>query len=315
MNKKHCKLLVLGSGPAGYTAALYASRANLMPVLLTGLEIGGQLTTTTDVENWPGDANDLQGPDLMERMKEHVKKFNTEIIMDQIKSVDLKNKPFVLNGDDATYTCDSLIIATGASAKYLGLESEKKYLGKGVSACATCDGFFYRDQEIIVVGGGNTAVEEALYLSNIASKVKLVHRRDSLRAEAILIERIMQKEKDGKVDIIWDHTLEEVLGDNDKVEGVKLKNVKTDKIQEVSCSGVFIAIGHQPNTSIFKGSLEMDDTGYLKINGGSNGNATQCSIDGVFAAGDVSDSIYRQAITSAGAGCMAALDAEKYLDK
>ncbi len=315
MNKKHCKLLVLGSGPAGYTAALYASRANLKPVLLTGLEIGGQLTTTTDVENWPGDANDLQGPDLMERMKEHVKKFNTEIIMDQIKSVDLKNKPFVLNGDDATYTCDSLIIATGASAKYLGLESEKKYLGKGVSACATCDGFFYRDQEIIVVGGGNTAVEEALYLSNIASKVKLVHRRDSLRAEAILIERIMQKEKDGKVDIIWDHTLEEVLGDNDKVEGVKLKNVKTDKIQEVSCSGVFIAIGHQPNTSIFKGSLEMDDTGYLKINGGSNGNATQCSIDGVFAAGDVSDSIYRQAITSAGAGCMAALDAEKYLDK
>ena len=315
MDKKHVKLLVLGSGPAGYTAALYASRANMKPLLLTGLEIGGQLTTTTDVENWPGDANDLQGPDLMERMKDHVKKFNTEIIMDQIKSVDLQKRPFELTGDDAVYTCDSLIIATGASAKYLGLESEKKYLGKGVSACATCDGFFYRNQEVVVVGGGNTAVEEALYLSNIASKVTLIHRRDKLRAEAILVDRIKQKEKDGKVEFVWNHTLDEVLGDNDKVQSVRVKHVETNEISEIKCSGAFIAIGHKPNTDIFRGSLDMDDTGYLNIKGGSSGNATQCSIEGVFAAGDVSDSIYRQAITSAGAGCMAALDAEKYLDK
>ena len=315
MDKKHVKLLVLGSGPAGYTAALYASRANMKPLLLTGLEIGGQLTTTTDVENWPGDANDLQGPDLMERMKDHVKKFNTEIVMDQIKSVDLQKRPFELTGDDAVYTCDSLIIATGASAKYLGLESEKKYLGKGVSACATCDGFFYRDQEVVVVGGGNTAVEEALYLSNIASKVTLIHRRDKLRAEAILVDRIKQKEKDGKVEFVWNHTLDEVLGDNDKVQSVKVKHVETNEMTEIKCSGAFIAIGHKPNTDIFRGSLDMDDTGYLNIKGGSSGNATQCSIEGVFAAGDVSDSIYRQAITSAGAGCMAALDAEKYLDK
>ena len=315
MDKKHVKLLVLGSGPAGYTAALYASRANMKPLLLTGLEIGGQLTTTTDVENWPGDANDLQGPDLMERMKDHVKKFNTEIVMDQIKSVDLQKRPFELTGDDAIYTCDSLIIATGASAKYLGLESEKKYLGKGVSACATCDGFFYRDQEVVVVGGGNTAVEEALYLSNIASKVTLIHRRDKLRAEAILVDRIKQKEKDGKVEFIWNHTLDEVLGDNDKVQSVRVKHVESSEMREIKCSGAFIAIGHKPNTDIFRGSLDMDDTGYLNIKGGSSGNATQCSIEGVFAAGDVSDSIYRQAITSAGAGCMAALDAEKYLDK
>ena len=315
MDKKHVKLLVLGSGPAGYTAALYASRANMKPLLLTGLEIGGQLTTTTDVENWPGDANDLQGPDLMERMKDHVKKFNTEIIMDQIKSVDLKKRPFELTGDDAVYTCDSLIIATGASAKYLGLESEKKYLGKGVSACATCDGFFYRNQEVVVVGGGNTAVEEALYLSNIASKVTLIHRRDKLRAEAILVDRIKQKEKDGKVEFVWNHTLDEVLGDNDKVQSVRVKHVESSEMKEIKCSGAFIAIGHKPNTDIFRGSLDMDDTGYLNIKGGSSGNATQCSIEGVFAAGDVSDSIYRQAITSAGAGCMAALDAEKYLDK
>ena len=315
MNKKHVKLLVLGSGPAGYTAALYASRANMKPLLLTGLEIGGQLTTTTDVENWPGDANDLQGPALMERMKDHVKKFNTEIVMDQIKSVDLQKRPFELTGDDAVYTCDSLIIATGASAKYLGLESEKKYLGKGVSACATCDGFFYRDQEVVVVGGGNTAVEEALYLSNIASKVTLIHRRDKLRAEAILVDRIKQKEKDGKVEIVWNHTLDEVLGDNDKVQSVRVKHVESNAMMEIECSGAFIAIGHKPNTDIFRGSLDMDDTGYLHIKGGSTGNATQCSIEGVFAAGDVSDSIYRQAITSAGAGCMAALDAEKYLDK
>ena len=315
MDKKHVKLLVLGSGPAGYTAALYASRANMKPLLLTGLEIGGQLTTTTDVENWPGDANDLQGPDLMERMKDHVKKFNTEIIMDQIKSVDLQKRPFELTGDDTVYTCDSLIIATGASAKYLGLESEKKYLGKGVSACATCDGFFYRDQEVVVVGGGNTAVEEALYLSNIASKVTLIHRRDKLRAEAILVDRIKQKEKDGKVEFVWNHTLDEVLGDNDKVQSVRVKHVESSEMKEINCSGAFIAIGHKPNTDIFRGSLDMDDTGYLNIKGGSSGNATQCSIEGVFAAGDVSDSIYRQAITSAGAGCMAALDAEKYLDK
>ena len=315
MDKKHVKLLVLGSGPAGYTAALYASRANMKPLLLTGLEIGGQLTTTTDVENWPGDANDLQGPDLMERMKDHVKKFNTEIIMDQIKSVDLQKRPFELTGDDAIYTCDSLIIATGASAKYLGLESEREYLGKGVSACATCDGFFYRDQEVVVVGGGNTAVEEALYLSNIASKVTLIHRRDKLRAEAILVDRIKQKEKDGKVEIVWNHTLDEVLGDNDKVQSVRVKHVESKAMMEIECSGAFIAIGHKPNTDIFRGSLDMDDTGYLHIKGGSTGNATQCSIEGVFAAGDVSDSIYRQAITSAGAGCMAALDAEKYLDK
>ena len=315
MDKKHVKLLVLGSGPAGYTAALYASRANMKPLLLTGLEIGGQLTTTTDVENWPGDANDLQGPDLMERMKDHVKKFNTEIVMDQIKSVDLQKRPFELTGDDAIYTCDSLIIATGASAKYLGLESEKKYLGKGVSACATCDGFFYRDQEVVVVGGGNTAVEEALYLSNIASKVTLIHRRDKLRAEAILVDRIKQKEKDGKVEFVWNHTLDEVLGDNDKVQSVRVKHLESSEMREIKCSGAFIAIGHKPNTDIFRGSLDMDDTGYLNIKGGSSGNATQCSIEGVFAAGDVSDSIYRQAITSAGAGCMAALDAEKYLDK
>ena len=315
MDRKHVKLLVLGSGPAGYTAALYASRANMKPLLLTGLEIGGQLTTTTDVENWPGDANDLQGPDLMERMKDHVKKFNTEIVMDQIKSVDLQKRPFELTGDDAVYTCDSLIIATGASAKYLGLESEKKYLGKGVSACATCDGFFYRDQEVVVVGGGNTAVEEALYLSNIASKVTLIHRRDKLRAEAILVDRINQKEKDGKVEIVWNHTLDEVIGDSDKVQSVRVKHVESNAMMEIQCSGAFIAIGHKPNTDIFRGSLDMDDTGYLHIKGGSTGNATQCSVEGVFAAGDVSDSIYRQAITSAGAGCMAALDAEKYLDK
>ncbi len=251
----------------------------------------------------------------MERMKEHVKKFNTEIIMDQIKSVNLNNKPFELTGDDAIYTCDSLIIATGASAKYLGLDSEKKYLGKGVSACATCDGFFYRDQEVVVVGGGNTAVEEALYLSNIASKVTLIHRRDTLRAEAILIDRIKQKEKDGKIEFVWNHTLNEVLGDENKVEAVSVKHVETGEIKNIECSGAFIAIGHKPNTDIFKDALDMDQTGYLNIKGGSSGNATQCSIEGVFAAGDVSDSIYRQAITSAGAGCMAALDAEKYLDK
>ena len=312
---RHVRLLILGSGPAGYSAAVYAARANLKPVLLTGIQQGGQLTTTTEVENWPGDPEGLTGPDLMVRMQKHAEKFDTEIIFDHINKTDFSKRPFTLYGDSGTYTCDALIIATGASAKYLGLESEKKYLGKGVSACATCDGFFYRDQEVVVVGGGNTAVEEALYLSNIASKVTLIHRRDKLRAEAILVDRIKQKEKDGKVEFVWNHTLDEVLGDNDKVQSVRVKHVESSEMREIKCSGAFIAIGHKPNTDIFRGSLDMDDTGYLNIKGGSSGNATQCSIEGVFAAGDVSDSIYRQAITSAGAGCMAALDAEKYLDK
>jgi len=315
MEKKHSSLLILGSGPAGYTAAVYAARANLKPTLITGIELGGQLTTTTDVENWPGDPNDLQGPDLMERMKAHAEKFNTEIIFDHIKSANLSDRPFSLIGDNTTYTSDALIIATGASAKYLGLESEKTYLGKGVSACATCDGFFYKDLEVVVVGGGNTAVEEALYLANIASKVTLIHRRDKLRAEAMLVDKLNQKVKDGKIEIIWNSTLSNVLGDKTKVTGVEL-NVKgsTDK-KTVDCSGVFIAIGHQPNTSLFSEYLDMDSSGYIKISGGSQGNSTETSVKGVFAAGDVSDSIYRQAITSAGSGCMAALDAEKYLDK
>ena len=315
MEIKHSKLLILGSGPAGYTAALYASRANLKPLLITGLEIGGQLTTTTDVENWPGDSDGLQGPDLMERMKKHIDKFNTEIIIDHIKETDLSKKPYRLIGDDTTYTCDSLIIATGASAKYLGLESEKTYLGKGVSACATCDGFFYKDLEVLVIGGGNTAVEEALYLSNIASKVTLIHRRDKLRAEAMLIDKLNQKIDDNKIEMIWNANLAEVLGDDMKVTGALLK--KTDSKEEirVDCSGVFIAIGHQPNTTIFKDHLKMNDSGYLNVKGGSQGESTLTSKEGVFAAGDVSDSIYRQAITSAGSGCMAALDAEKYLDK
>tara|TARA_B100000614_G_scaffold258933_1_gene282409 strand:- start:3531 stop:4478 length:948 start_codon:yes stop_codon:yes gene_type:complete len=315
MEKKHSSLLILGSGPAGYTAAVYAARANLKPTLITGIELGGQLTTTTDVENWPGDPNDLQGPDLMERMKTHAEKFNTEIIFDHIKSADLSQKPFSLIGDNTTYTSDALIIATGASAKYLGLDSEKAYLGKGVSACATCDGFFYKDLDVVVIGGGNTAVEEALYLANIASKVTLIHRRDKLRAEAMLVDKLNQRVNDGKIEIVWNATLNDVLGDKSKVTGVEL-NIKdsTDK-KIIDCSGVFIAIGHQPNTSLFKEYLDMDDSGYLKISGGSQGNSTETSVKGVFAAGDVSDSIYRQAITSAGSGCMAALDAEKYLDK
>ena len=315
MEKKHSSLLILGSGPAGYTAAVYAARANLKPTLITGIELGGQLTTTTDVENWPGDPNDLQGPDLMERMKTHAEKFNTEIIFDHIKSADLSQKPFSLMGDNTTYTSDALIIATGASAKYLGLDSEKAYLGKGVSACATCDGFFYKDLDVVVIGGGNTAVEEALYLANIASKVTLIHRRDKLRAEAMLVDKLNQRVNDGKIEIVWNATLNDVLGDKSKVTGVEL-NIKdsTDK-KIIECSGVFVAIGHQPNTSLFKEYLDMDDSGYLKISGGSQGNSTETSVKGVFAAGDVSDSIYRQAITSAGSGCMAALDAEKYLDK
>jgi len=315
MEKKHTKLLILGSGPAGYTAALYASRANLKPLLVTGLEIGGQLTTTTDVENWPGDSDGLQGPELMERMKNHIEKFNTEIIIDHIKKADLSQKPYKLIGDDTTYTCDSLIIATGASAKYLGLESEKEYLGKGVSACATCDGFFYKGLEVIVIGGGNTAVEEALYLSNIASKVTLIHRRDKLRAEAMLIDKLDQKVADKKIEIIWNANLDKVLGDKTKVTGALLKKSDSTEEIKIDCAGVFIAIGHQPNTVIFKDDLKMDDSGYLNVKGGNNGEATLTSKEGVFAAGDVSDSIYRQAITSAGSGCMAALDAEKYLDE
>ena len=315
MEKKHSSLLILGSGPAGYTAAVYAARANLKPTLITGIELGGQLTTTTDVENWPGDPNDLQGPDLMERMKAHAEKFNTEIIFDHIKSANLSERPFSLVGDNTTYTSDALIIATGASAKYLGLESEKAYLGKGVSACATCDGFFYKGLDVVVIGGGNTAVEEALYLANIASKVTLVHRRDKLRAEAMLVDKLNQKVSDGKIEIIWNSTLNNVLGDETKVTGVELDIKDSTDKKLIDCSGVFIAIGHQPNTSLFSKYLEMDDSGYLKISGGSQGNSTETSVKGVFAAGDVSDSIYRQAITSAGSGCMAALDAEKYLDK
>ena len=314
MEKKHTKLLILGSGPAGYTAALYASRANLKPLLVTGLEIGGQLTTTTDVENWPGDSDGLQGPDLMERMKKHIEKFDTEIVVDHIKETDLSQKPYKLIGDNTVYTCDSLIIATGASAKYLGLESEKTYLGKGVSACATCDGFFYKNLEVIVIGGGNTAVEEALYLSNIASKVTLIHRRDKLRAEAMLVDKLNKKITDNKIEVIWNANLVEVLGDDVKVTGALLKKNDSEEVK-INCAGVFIAIGHQPNTTIFKDHLEMNDSGYLYVKGGSEGESTLTSKEGVFAAGDVSDSIYRQAITSAGSGCMAALDAEKYLDK
>ena len=309
MSTNHNKLIILGSGPAGYSAGIYAARAGLNPVLISGAQEGGQLTTTTDVENWPGDSNDLQGPDLMVRMKEHALKFDVEIINDHITSVDLSDKPFKLSGSNE-YSCDSLIISTGASAMYLGLPSEQEFLGKGVSACATCDGFFYRDQEVVVVGGGNTAVEEALYLSRICSKVHLVHRRDQLRAEKILQDRLFNEEKDGKVEIHWNSELNEVVGDSMGVNGVILS--KVDGNVNIPVHGVFIAIGHKPNTDIFDGQLEMDN-GYLKINSGTEGNATETSVKGVFAAGDVSDQIYRQAVTSAGSGCMAALDAEKYL--
>ena len=315
MEQKHSSLLILGSGPAGYTAAVYASRANLKPTLITGLELGGQLTTTTDVENWPGDHDNLQGPALMERMKAHAEKFNTEIIFDHIKKADLSKKPFTLIGDSTTYTCDALIVATGASAKYLGLDSEKLYLGKGVSACATCDGFFYKDQIVVVIGGGNTAVEEALYLSNIASKVILVHRRDQLRAEAMLVDKLNQKIETKKIEVIWNATLSEINGDSNKVTSVNLNKNDTNDQINIECSGVFIAIGHEPNTKLFQKYLDMDQNGYLIIKGGSKGNSTSTSVNGVFAAGDVSDSIYRQAVTSASSGCMAALDAEKYLDK
>lgn len=310
---KHAKLLILGSGPAGYTAAVYAARANLNPVLVTGIQQGGQLTTTTEVENWPGDAEGLTGPALMERMKEHAERFETEILFDHINSVDLQQRPFRLKGDDGEYSCDALVIATGASAKYLGLPSEEAYQGRGVSACATCDGFFYRNQKVAVVGGGNTAVEEALYLSNIAAEVHLVHRREQFRSEKILIDRLMDKVENGNIVLHTNRTLDEVLGDEMGVTGVRLKDTQTDATEQLDLAGVFIAIGHQPNTQIFEGQLEMEN-GYLKVQSGLHGNATQTSIEGVFAAGDVMDHVYRQAITSAGTGCMAALDAERYLD-
>lgn len=310
---KHSRLLILGSGPAGYTAAVYAARANLNPVLLTGMQQGGQLTTTTEVENWPGDAHGLTGPALMDRMREHAETFNTEIVFDHIHTVNLQQRPFTLTGDNGVYSCDALIICTGASAKYLGLPSEQAYSGRGVSACATCDGFFYRNQKVAVVGGGNTAVEEALYLSNIAAEVHLVHRRDSFKAEKILVDRLMAKVANGNIVLHTHRELDEVLGDDMGVTGVRLTSTKGETDEQLALQGVFIAIGHQPNTDIFKGQLEMNG-GYLKVQSGSEGNATQTSIAGVFAAGDVSDHIYRQAITSAGTGCMAALDAERYLD-
>ena len=310
---RHCPLLILGSGPAGYTAAIYAARANLNPVLITGMEQGGQLMTTTDVDNWPGDNNGVQGPDLMERMKQHAERFDTEIVFDHIHTADLQNRPFTLTGDAGTYTCDALIICTGASARYLGLPSEEKYKGKGVSACATCDGFFYRGQKVAVIGGGNTAVEEALYLSNIAAEVILVHRRDELRAEKILQKQILEKAENGNITIMWDTTLDEVLGDDSGVTGMRVKNVKDGSTRDIELQGVFIAIGHSPNTSLFEGQLEMNN-GYLKVKSGTEGNATATSIEGVYAAGDVADHVYQQAVTSAASGCMAALDAEKYLD-
>ncbi|MFJ3259967.1 thioredoxin-disulfide reductase [Pseudomonas sp. NPDC086581] len=310
---KHSRLIILGSGPAGYTAAVYAARANLKPVVITGIQPGGQLTTTTEVDNWPGDVEGLTGPALMQRMEQHAKRFDTEIVYDHIHTAELQQKPFTLKGDSGTYTCDALIIATGASAQYLGMSSEEAFMGKGVSACATCDGFFYRNQVVCVVGGGNTAVEEALYLSNIAKEVHLIHRRDKLRSEKILQDKLFEKAKNGNVRLHWNTTLDEVLGDNTGVIGVRLKDAESGETHQLDLSGVFIAIGHKPNTDLFKGQLEMHD-GYLKIKGGAEGNATLTSIDGVFAAGDVADHVYRQAITSAGAGCMAALDAEKFLD-
>ena len=307
---RHTRLIILGSGPAGYSAAVYAARANLKPVLITGMQMGGQLTTTTDVDNWPGDVEGLQGPALMERMREHAERFETEILFDHINKVDLTKRPFTLWGDQGEYQCDALIIATGASARYLGLPSEEAFMGKGVSACATCDGFFYKGQKVAVIGGGNTAVEEALYLSHIAEHVTLVHRRDSLRAEKILQDKLLAKDN---ISVEWDHTLEEVLGDDSGVTGMRIKSTKGDGSKDLELQGVFIAIGHKPNTDIFAGQLDMKD-GYIKIASGTEGNATATSVEGVFAAGDVADHIYRQAVTSAGAGCMAALDAERFLD-
>lgn len=311
---KHCRLLILGSGPAGYTAAVYAARANLNPVMITGMQQGGQLTTTTEVDNWPGDVEGLQGPDLMERMRQHAERFNTEIIFDHIHTADLSVRPFVLTGDSGVYSCDALIIATGASARYLGLLSEEAFKGKGVSACATCDGFFYRNKPVAVIGGGNTAVEEALYLANIASHVTVVHRRDKFRSEKILSDKLQEKALHGNVTIEWNHELDEVLGDDTGVTGLRIKNTVDGSTKALSVHGIFIAIGHTPNTGIFDGQLAMEH-GYIKVNSGIHGNVTATSVEGVFAAGDVMDSVYKQAITSAGAGCMAALDAEKYLDE
>jgi thioredoxin reductase (NADPH) len=311
---KHSRFLIVGSGPAGYTAAIYGARANLQPVVITGLEQGGQLTTTTEVENWPGEAEGLQGPELMQRMLEHAERFDTQVVFDHIHTTDLQQRPFRLEGDSGVYTADALVIATGASAKYLGLPSEEAFKGKGVSACATCDGFFYRGRKVAVIGGGNTAVEEALYLSNIASEVVLVHRRDELRSEKILQDRLFDRERNGNVTILWDHVLDEVLGDDSGVTGMRVRNVKTDAASEIHLAGVFIAVGHAPNTGIFEGQLEMNG-GYIKIRSGTEGYATATSVPGVFAAGDVADHVYRQAVTSAGFGCMAALDAERWLDE
>jgi len=310
---QHHRLIILGSGPAGYTAAVYAARANLNPVVITGMQAGGQLTTTTDVDNWPGDVDGVQGPELMQRMQAHAERFNTQVLFDHINETDLNNRPFRLKGDMGEYTCDALIICTGASAQYLGLESEEAFKGKGVSACATCDGFFYRGQKVAVIGGGNTAVEEALYLSNIAAEVTLIHRRDTLRCEKILQDKLFERAENGNINIIWNHQLDEVLGDEMGVTGMRIKEFNGEATQELELSGIFVAIGHKPNTDIFEGQLDMKD-GYLKIHSGTEGNATQTSVEGVFAAGDVADHIYRQAITSAGFGCMAALDAERFLD-
>jgi len=314
MSTQHHSLVILGSGPAGYTAAVYAARANLKPTMITGLEVGGQLMTTTEVDNWPGDVEGLMGPALMQRMQQHAERFETQMVYDHIHKVDLQNRPFTLVGDQGTYTCDALIITTGASAKYLGLPSEEAFRGKGVSACATCDGFFYKGQEVAVIGGGNTAVEEALYLSNIAKKVTVVHRRDKFKGEKILHDKLAKRAAEGKVEIIWDSTLDEVLGDAMGVTGIRVKNVKTGEARELEVKGAFIAIGHSPNTSIFEGQLKMNG-GYISVHSGSSGDATATSVPGVFAAGDVMDHVYRQAITSAGTGCQAALDAERYLDK
>ncbi|WP_151795848.1 thioredoxin-disulfide reductase [Acinetobacter soli] len=313
MSARHSRLIILGSGPAGYSAAVYAARANLKPTLIAGLQLGGQLTTTTEVDNWPGDPEGLTGPVLMERMQAHAERFGTDIVYDHINEVDLNTRPFVLKGDMEEYTCDALIIATGATAQYLGLESEAAFMGQGVSACATCDGFFYKGQNVMVVGGGNTAVEEALYLSNIAAHVTLVHRRSSLRSEKILQDHLFEKEKEGKISIIWNHQVDEVLGDNTGVTGVRLKSTQEESTQTVDVQGLFVAIGHKPNTGMFEGQLELRD-GYIQVQSGTQGNATATSVPGVFAAGDVADNIYRQAITSAGSGCMAALDADKYLE-
>ncbi|KGO99608.1 thioredoxin-disulfide reductase [Novilysobacter defluvii] len=310
---KHSRVIILGSGPAGWTSAVYAARANLKPLVITGLQMGGQLMTTTEVDNWPGDAHGLMGPDLMARMQAHAERFDTEVVFDHIHTADLSKRPFRLTGDSGEYTCDALIIATGASAKYLGLESEQKFMGKGVSACATCDGFFYKDQEVAVIGGGNTAVEEALYLSNLARKVYLVHRRDTLRAEKILQDKLFAKVEAGTIEPVWNHVVDEVLGDDDGVNGMRLRSTQDGSSRDIAVNGFFVAIGHTPNTSLFEGQLEMNG-GYIQIRSGLEGGATQTSVPGVFAAGDVADQVYRQAITSAGFGCMAALDAEKFLD-